>query len=287
MTDAPASAASPRPARRSSQRAAKPRSAGISSRFVALVPVLVLSLAATGLAGCAARTPVEAPQIAVEPLPAPDAGPYRLRVGDLVAVKFWGNEELDDEQRIRPDGRISMPFVDEMQAAGLTPEQLDAKLTEAYASELARPNVTVIVREVAPPTVYVGGEVGAQGAIPWNDGMTLFRALQAAGGLLTTARPGEIVMIRAVGEDRAVARAVDIRPVMSGADPGLDVRLAANDVIFVPRTQIRSLNLFIQQYIDGVIPLQNILGGILLANIATEDDSSNNGGASTGTGGTQ
>ena len=233
-----------------------------------------MALLTLGLAGCAARTPIVAPSVHTDPLPPPDPGPYLLRVGDLVAVKFWGNEELDDEQRIRPDGRFSMPFVDEMQAAGLTPEELDQQLTEAYAGELARPNLTVIVREVAPPTVYVGGEVGAQGAVSWNDGLTVFRALQQAGGLTLSARPSEVLVIRAVGDGRAVARAIDIRPIMSGEDPNLDLRLAANDVIFVPRTKIRSLNLFIEQYIDGVIPLQNILGGVLLANVADDSSSS-------------
>ncbi|MEM8933542.1 MAG: hypothetical protein AAGE94_20295, partial [Acidobacteriota bacterium] len=97
--------------------------------------------------------------------------------------------------------------------------------------------------------------------------------------MTTAARPGEILVIRAVGDGRAVARAVDIRPVMSGEDPNLDLRLAANDVIFVPRTKIRSLNLFIEQYIDGVIPLQNILGGVLLANIAEDDNGSSGSNA--------
>ncbi|MEM8934386.1 MAG: polysaccharide biosynthesis/export family protein, partial [Acidobacteriota bacterium] len=114
------------------------------------VTAVLLAVLLVGLCGCAARTPIVAPTVDVEPMPPPDPGPYRLRVGDLVAIKFWGNEELDDEQRIRPDGRISMPFIDELQAAGLTPEELDGRLTDAYAGELARPNVTVIVREVSP-----------------------------------------------------------------------------------------------------------------------------------------
>ena len=233
-------------------------------------------LALVVLAGCAARTPVDAPEIITEPLPPADSMLYRLQPGDLIAVKFWGVSELDEEVRVRPDGRISLPFIDEVSAAGLTPLQLDGALTERYASELARPNLTVIVREASPPRIYIGGEVGRQGAIELSDGLTLFRAIQEAGGLTTTARTKEVVIIRASSDDEFVARAVDLRPVMSGEDPNRDVRLAANDVIFVPRTKITSVALFVQQYINDIIPLQNVLGGLILADLTQDDDTSNN-----------
>ena len=241
-----------------------------------LIPLLLL-------AGCAARTPIEAPALAEAPFPESAAAdqppPYRLQAGDLIAVRFWGNEELDDEQIIRPDGRISLPFIDEVPAAGLTPMELDARLTETYASELANPNITVIVRQAVPPRIYIGGEVGAQGAFQLTDNLTLSRAIQQAGGFTVTARRREVLLIRQQADGSGLARAVDLRPVLSGADPSLDVRLRANDVIFVPRTQIESVSLFIEQYIDGVVPLQNIFSGVILADLA--DSSSNNDGGGT------
>ncbi|MEM6795143.1 MAG: polysaccharide biosynthesis/export family protein [Acidobacteriota bacterium] len=223
-------------------------------------------------AGCAARTPVEAPHIVTEPLPKAEAPPYRLQAGDLIAVKFWNASELDEEVRVRPDGKISLPFIDEVAAAGLTPEQLDQNLTGLYAAELARPNITVIVREALPPRIFVGGEVGRQGVVELAEGLTLFRAIQEAGGLTPTARAKQILLIRGDGGGTPQARAIDLRPVMSGQEPSLDVVLAANDVIFVPRTRIRSVALFVEQYINDIIPLQNVLSGLLLADLTDDDD---------------
>lgn len=239
-------------------------------------PALAAALCLGVFAGCAARTPVDAPEIVIEPLPPADLQLYRLQPNDLIAVKFWGVPELDEEVRVRPDGRISLPFVDEVSAAGLTPQQLDGALTELYASELARPNLTVIVREASPPRIYIGGEVGRQGALDLSEGLTLFRAVQEAGGFTTSARIKEVVVIRATSDAEFVARAVDLRPVMSGEDPNRDVRLAANDVIFVPRTKITSVALFVEKYIDNIIPLQNVLGGLILADLTQDDSTSGN-----------
>ena len=228
---------------------------------------------------CAGRTPVEAPPLSLEPLPSQEKRTYRLQAGDLIAVKFWGIPELDEEQRIRPDGALSLPYVDEVRAAGLTPQELDDYLTELYSVELARPNITVIVREAVMPRVFVSGEVGIQGAVPLTDGLTLFQAIQASGGFQTTARRKEIVLIRQQNDGQPLARSVDLLPVLSGADPTADVRLAASDIIFVPRTKITNLNLFITQYIDDVLPLQSVFSGAILGVITTQnnntDDSSN------------
>ncbi|MEM1178905.1 MAG: polysaccharide biosynthesis/export family protein [Acidobacteriota bacterium] len=230
-----------------------------------------MALTTALIGGCAARTPVDAPEIVTEPLPPAASLPYRLQPGDLIAVRFWGVNELDEEVRVRPDGKISLPFIDEVAAAGYTPDQLDATLTELYAGELARPNITVIVREAMPPRVYIGGEVGRQGALEISEGLTLFRAIQEAGGFTTTAKRKQVVVIRATADGQAVARAVDLMPVLSGEDPNRDVVLAANDIIFVPRTKITSVALFVEQYIDEIVPLQNVLGGLLLADLTQED----------------
>ncbi|MEM8995546.1 MAG: polysaccharide biosynthesis/export family protein [Acidobacteriota bacterium] len=251
---------------------ARPRVRDPKRCSVAGLIAVLLALGGGLLGGCAARTPVEAPEIVTQPLPAPASLPYRLQPGDLVEVKFWGAGELDEEVRVRPDGKISLPFIDEVDAAGRTPDQLDAELTTLYASELARPNITVIVREATAPRIYIGGEVGRQGALEITEGLTLFRAIQEAGGFTTTAKRQQVVIIRATADGRAVARAVDLMPVLSGEDPDRDVVLAANDVVFVPRTKIKSVSLFVQQYIDEIVPLQNVLGGLLLADITQDDD---------------
>lgn len=229
--------------------------------------MVLLLLAA---AGCAQKTPVVAPDLAVEPLPAFENPVYRLQPRDLVAIKFWSNPELNEEQRIRPDGVISLPFVDEVPAAGMTPAELDKELTQRYSSELNRPDLTVIVREAALPQIFVGGEVGFQGMVPLTEGMTLFRAIQRAGGFKPTARRKDVMLVRLQPQGPPVARKVDLMPILSGRDPGLDPLLAANDIVFVPRTKVESARLFIQQYINDMIPLQNVFSGILLGTLASD-----------------
>lgn len=226
---------------------------GISSQIGGLAIILALTLSA-----CAVRTPVHAPSITEEPLPEIDTGrTYRLQVDDLLEIKFWGIEELNQQVRIRPDGRISMPYVDDVSAAGLTPDELDSQLVELYSSELAQPEITVIVAETGA-LVYVGGEVESEGPVALRGGLTMLQAIQSAGGFRDTARRHDILLIRRPPGSEPLARAVNIRPVLSGEAPGDDVSLQASDVIFVPKTKIANVNLFVQQYVNQIFPIQTI-----------------------------
>ncbi len=237
----------------------------------ALAGILFLTIA-----GCAQKTPVVAPRLEAEPLPAIENPVYRLQPRDLIAIKFWNSPELNEEQRIRPDGAISLPFVDEVPAAGKTPAELDAVLTEKYSAELNRPDLTVIVREAALPQIFVGGEVGVQGVVPLTEGLTLFRAIQRAGGFKTTARRKDVMIVRLQSSGPPIARKVDMMPILSGRDPSRDPLLAANDIVFVPRTKVESAKLFLQQYINDLIPLQNVFSGILLGTLASDTTSDSN-----------
>lgn len=215
-----------------------------------------LGLAAPLVLGCAARTPVVAPPVAQEPLPRPEPRPYRLQPGDAITVSFWGDRELDQDVVVRPDGMISLPFVDEVRAAGLTPAELDGELTERYTGELAKPEITIIVRELSGQRVFVGGEVGEQGALPLTSGLTLLQAIQERGGFLTSARRRQVLLIRTGSDGTRLARSIDLRPVLSGADPNADVALQPWDIVFVPRTKITNVDLFVEQYINRALPFQ-------------------------------
>lgn len=223
------------------------------------IPVVTATLvSALLLAGCAARTPIRVPHVTESPLPlVEEPYTYLLREGDVIAVRFWGNEELDDEILIRPDGKISLPFIDEVQAAGRTPADLDRSLTALYTEELTNPQITVILREAASERVYIGGEVGGQGVYELRGPVTLVQAIQGAGGFLTTARRKEVLLVRTTPEGR-VARAVNTLPILNGSDPAADVRLQASDIVFVPRTKITNIDLFVEQYVIGLLPIQPV-----------------------------
>jgi protein involved in polysaccharide export with SLBB domain len=184
-----------------------------------------------------------------------------LAAGDLLSVRFYGNPELNEDVPIRPDGAISVPFAGDVPAAGLTPTQLDDDLTRRFAGELRNPRVVVIVKELGSQRVWVGGEVGKPGMIQMRGRLSLFAALQEAGGLLPSARRQQLVLIRPDGAGgRPIGRTIDIRPVASGAAPGMDVVLQAQDVVFVPRNHISNLDVFVDQYIRQLLPITPGLG---------------------------
>lgn len=210
------------------------------------------------IAGCSARTPVSAPDIRVSPLPPVEPEPYRLQVGDLLSVQFWGSPELDQEVRILPDGSISLPFVDQVQAQDRTLMELDDELTRRYSKELTRAEITVMVREIGSYKVYVGGEVAGQGVVPLIGRMSVFQAITEAGGFLTTARRRQVLLIRTERSGERHARSLDLRQVQSGANPAADIVLQPSDIVFVPRTKITNVNLFVSQYIDQLLPIRPV-----------------------------
>jgi protein involved in polysaccharide export with SLBB domain len=201
------------------------------------------------------------------PLPEPDRSaavppanpPFHLNtfgigLGDQLAVKFYENPQLDEDVLVRPDGKISLQLVGDVDAVGKTPEALAAEIEDAYRSELATPRVTVIVRQLGTTPVYVGGEVGKPGLVPLSPGLTLFQAIQEAGGLLATAHLKQVVLIRRDADGHPVGYAVDVRPLVGGTAPGQDVPLLPYDIAFVPRSKIADVNLWVSQYIKNTVP---------------------------------
>ena len=235
-----------------------------------------LTLAVALLAnGCSMSTPIRAPRASESPLPKAEWYPYRIQVDDELEIKFWGNEELDHSVKVRPDGMISLPYVDDVRAGGLTPAELDKELTELYSSELTLPALTVIVTEAGGQLIYLGGEVSSQGSLRLAEKMTLMQAIQEAGGLLTTARREQILIIRTAHDGERMARSLNLRPVLSGEDLSGDIQLQANDVIFVPRTRIANVNIFVDQYINSIIPFDAFVSAaIFQSDLFQEDDGS-------------
>jgi protein involved in polysaccharide export with SLBB domain len=221
---------------------------------------LALGGALLAAAGCSAYTPVGAPNIRDNPLPQPQSVAYRMVPGDLLSIKFYGNPELNEDVPIRPDGAISLAYIGDVPVAGLTPGELDSDLTRRYTGELARPRVTVVVREFGNQRVYVGGEVGKPGVIAMKGSLTLMQALQEAGSLTPSSRRQQVVLIRTTADGKRIGRTIDIRPLVSGAEPGMDVPLQALDVVFVPRTRISNVDLFVEQYIRQLLPITPGLG---------------------------
>ena len=216
-------------------------------------------VAATGTGCTAAMYQVKAEQapmeIRVKAAPRKLPGPYQIQVDDLLTIRFYRNPELDQDVRVRPDGKISLPYVDDVLASGRTPDGLDATLTKAYTGELATPDVTVIVVEFGAQKVYVGGSVSSEGQVDLRGEMTMAQAIKAAGGFDRTARRDQVVLMRRDGGGNVKAWAVDFRQIDNGKHPELDIMLQPFDIIHVPQSAIANVNLWIDQYIRENLPI--------------------------------
>jgi polysaccharide biosynthesis/export protein len=199
---------------------------------------------------------VKSPEALTAP---PESGPpaqdYRIQVGDALDIKLFYHPELNESVTVRPDGRISLQLVHEVQATGLTPEQLRQHLRDKYASQISQPEIAVIVRSFTAQKVYVDGEVAKPGLIPLAGPMTVLQSLAMAGGLKDTARTGEVILIRRGPENRPSTMVVNVEKAIDGSDLSQDLALMPADIVFVPRSPIANVNLWVDQYIRKNIPI--------------------------------
>jgi len=121
---------------------------------------------------------------------------YIIGAGDLLSIVFWRDKDLSADVTVRPDGRISLPLLNEVKAAGYTPEELRAALARSAAKFIEEPDVTVMVKEIHSRNVYITGNVAKAATYPLNNDMTVLQLIAAAGGLQEYADSKNIVVIR-------------------------------------------------------------------------------------------
>ena len=185
---------------------------------------------------------------------------YRIQPGDQMEIKLFYNPELNESVTVRPDGRVSLQLAHEIPAAGLTPAELTQVLKKSYARELNRPEITVFIRNFAGQHVFVDGEVNKAALIPLAPAMTILQSIAVAGGLKNSARTDEIVIVRRGTEGKPQVFTVDITRVLNGTDPSQDVALMPFDVVYVPKSAITNLNVWIDQYLRQNLPVSFGLG---------------------------
>ena len=146
----------------------------------------------------------------------PEPGSYRIQPGDRLEIKFFYNSDLNTSVVVRPDGKIALQLVDEVQAAGLTLTELDEALTKSFGNELLNPEITINLSGFQGLRIYVGGEVYRQGYYEYRNGMTPLQAVLNAGGFKDFADPGETVVIRKGKNNRTNSIGVDLDKVLAG-----------------------------------------------------------------------
>jgi polysaccharide export outer membrane protein len=163
---------------------------------------------------------------------------YVIGPADQLEIFVWRAEELSNKVVVRPDGRISTPLVEDMQAAGKTPTQLARDLETVLARYVKSPEVTVIVSQFSSTfdqQVRVLGEAQRPAALPYQAGMTVLDVMVAVGGLSEFAAGNKAVLIRGRGANRQSYR-LKLDDLMRRADVGANVPVAPGDVILIPES---------------------------------------------------
>jgi polysaccharide export outer membrane protein len=164
-----------------------------TTRTIALTAALALAL--SPFADAQSARPAQ-PQAAPTVAPAPLGSDYVLAIGDKLRVEVYREPQLSQSVEVRPDGKITLPLVGDVGAAGITTRKLGESLSERLREFLTNPVVTVIVAEANPPTIYVMGEVRSPGAIPLRAPLTVLQALAMAGGFAEFANTKNIRILR-------------------------------------------------------------------------------------------
>jgi polysaccharide export outer membrane protein len=158
---------------------------------------------------------------------------YTIGPDDRLAITFWRNTELSAEVVVRPDGRISLPLLNDVEAAGLTPEQLRARLIERARDFVEDANATVVVAEIRSRRVFIAGNVEKPGAYPLNGPTTVLQLIATAGGLREFVSGKDIAIVR--GADVNQTRfTFNYREVVAGKRLAQNLVLQPGDTVIVP-----------------------------------------------------
>ncbi|NIS68270.1 MAG: polysaccharide export protein [Proteobacteria bacterium] len=158
---------------------------------------------------------------------------YLIGQGDVVEVFVWRNEQLSRQVVVRPDGKISLPLIQDIQAEGLGVLQLKDEITRRFEEYLENPRVTVIVLQINSYTVSVLGRVEKPGVYPITGDSTIVEAISMAGGFTEWANKRKITLIREEAGKKRHYR-INYKKIESGSDPRHNVILRRGDTIIVP-----------------------------------------------------
>lgn len=177
---------------------------------------------------------------------------YVLGTGDVLEISVYGQEEAGLYQMviIRPDGKISFPLVDDVQAAGLTPAQLDEAITKKLSSRIPNPEVTVSVTEFPSSEyqVYVLGEVKMPGVFPIHGEMTLLEAITLAGSPTKDAYLDTVHVVRG-GLKNPNIMTVNLKNIIQHGQVNKDMVLQPGDIVYIPEQFIVKVNTVIDRFL--------------------------------------
>jgi len=194
---------------------------------------MIAALLLASLGGCAATAPYPPAPLAV------DAPSLRYRIGplDTLNVVVWRNPELSSTVTVRPDGMISMPLVEDMQAAGRNPADLSRDVEKALGKYIRDPVVSIVVsgfQGVYADQIRIVGEAAKTQAVPYRQNMTMLDVMIQVGGMTDFADGNGAVLIR--GSEGGKQYSVRLKDLLKRGDISANVAMMPGDVIIVPQS---------------------------------------------------
>ena len=181
-----------------------------------------------------------------------------LMAGDVVEVKFFYTPQLNEIQTVRPDGKIALQLVGEVEAQERTPAELRTELMRLYTPHLKDPNITVIVRSFFNRRVFVGGQVMKPGVVEMPGKLTALEAIIQAGGFdMRDAELQNVIVIRHKNGQR-YAYSLNMKPLQKEGEIQ-PFYLEQQDIVYVPQTEIAKVGQWVDQHINKLIPRTGFL----------------------------
>jgi len=159
---------------------------------------------------------------------------YVIGTEDVLAVNIWKEPEISRTVPVRPDGKITIPLVGDIQASGLTPKKLQDNIALGLRSYVASPEVTVIVQEVKSLKFNIVGQIAHPGSYPLSQPMTVLDAIAVGGGLKDFAKGSHIYVLRIDSNKSQTKLSFDYKQVIKGKKLAENVELHPGDTIVVP-----------------------------------------------------
>ena len=194
------------------------------------LPLALLLVFLALQSGCRQR--IDSGTLPQTSIPAPLAE-YRFGPEDVVDIIVWKNPDLSREVTVRPDGKLSLPLVGDVHAAGFTAEELATTIVQKLATYYKEtPEVSVIVKEVKNSSIYVLGEVQSQGKFEVRNGTTLLQAIALAGGFNEFASRNHIIVRRKVAGGDEITMGFRYKDIIAGREK--NIVLQPGDTIIIP-----------------------------------------------------
>jgi polysaccharide export outer membrane protein len=205
----------------------------LMAKRMSLWAMLALLLLATPMRAQDDTAKKQAPQDGTASTSATPDPNYIIGPQDVLDINVWKEAELTRSVPVRPDGKISLPLLNDVQAGGLTPSQLAEQITTSLKKFITNPQVTVIVAQINSQRVYILGEAARPGAYPLLPGMTVLQALSSSGGFTLFANLKKIYVLRKEG-GKQEKFPFNYKEVVSGKNTEQNIELKAGDQIVVP-----------------------------------------------------